>query len=626
MYVQSAISQLWTNDADGRLLRDIVINPDTSFPRWVIDSLRAAQHRYDGRDKLLWRSDSIVLKDTTQLQYSGLGTLTNSKFTQAGVSQGWGPNTTVRFGSADVLVVDPLGNITNGATYDTTFINGFPQQPVQLPRNATYQAATGRILTTGASLPGLRTFYYDSSGNEAFSSLIGDAGGTNPSEDRRSYYDASGRLVAAEWRFLPSQGNPGTWGYKRAFEEYRHDPLGRRIWVRAQRDCYLIPSTMPDLSGLSIECSRSFVRRTIWDGQQELAEIQAPDNATDRETDGSYFSAQALINGKDPNPYYGRVIYTYGHTIDQPLSIFRLGYADWPQGGSYTTSAWGTFAVMPFWDAMGNAKIGTFGNGAAVRQLVPSPPPPPTQQCTNPNNSPQRCVKLYWPESFTALDRLKGFTPQMYAGSLLDGKRNASGTEFKRNRVYDPKTGRFTQEDPIGLAGGLNLYGFANGDPVNFSDPFGLQAMGSSGCPGGYVEFETQCLNPAGAVGLVLTGAELRIAGAARSIVARAGNALRAWRIERRGEAIFSAAQEGGRHAGFLRNYATRPAAELRRSIRSLEARAAEHERFLRDPLSGAERWSQLTPQHQASILEGWRTEITAAREQIEILRRLLNR
>ena len=30
--------------------------------------------------------------------------------------------------------------------------------------------------------------------------------------------------------------------------------------------------------------------------------------------------------------------------------------------------------------------------------------------------------------------------------------------------------------DPIGLAGGLNLYGFANGDPINFSDPFGLSA------------------------------------------------------------------------------------------------------------------------------------------------------
>ena len=33
---------------------------------------------------------------------------------------------------------------------------------------------------------------------------------------------------------------------------------------------------------------------------------------------------------------------------------------------------------------------------------------------------------------------------------------------------------RFTQEDPIGFGGGINLYGFAEGDPVNFSDPFGL--------------------------------------------------------------------------------------------------------------------------------------------------------
>lgn len=44
----------------------------------------------------------------------------------------------------------------------------------------------------------------------------------------------------------------------------------------------------------------------------------------------------------------------------------------------------------------------------------------------------------------------------------------------RRFREYDPATGQFTHEDPIGLAGGANLYGFANGDPVNFGDPFGL--------------------------------------------------------------------------------------------------------------------------------------------------------
>jgi len=41
-------------------------------------------------------------------------------------------------------------------------------------------------------------------------------------------------------------------------------------------------------------------------------------------------------------------------------------------------------------------------------------------------------------------------------------------------RYYDPATGRFTRADPIGLGGGLNLYGFAGGDPVSNSDPFGL--------------------------------------------------------------------------------------------------------------------------------------------------------
>jgi hypothetical protein len=44
--------------------------------------------------------------------------------------------------------------------------------------------------------------------------------------------------------------------------------------------------------------------------------------------------------------------------------------------------------------------------------------------------------------------------------------------------------GLFTQEDPIGLAGGMNLYGFANGDPINFSDPFGLKAGPCDGLRG----------------------------------------------------------------------------------------------------------------------------------------------
>lgn len=53
---------------------------------------------------------------------------------------------------------------------------------------------------------------------------------------------------------------------------------------------------------------------------------------------------------------------------------------------------------------------------------------------------------------------------------------------YKRNRYYDPTQGRFTQIDQIGLGGGLNAYGFAGGDPINYSDPFGLCKQGDP-CP-----------------------------------------------------------------------------------------------------------------------------------------------
>ncbi|MBX3175258.1 MAG: hypothetical protein KF709_12655 [Gemmatimonadaceae bacterium] len=47
--------------------------------------------------------------------------------------------------------------------------------------------------------------------------------------------------------------------------------------------------------------------------------------------------------------------------------------------------------------------------------------------------------------------------------------------------------GPATQRDPIGLAGGVNQYGYVGGDPVNFSDPFGLcEKPNENGkCPGG---------------------------------------------------------------------------------------------------------------------------------------------
>ena len=78
--------------------------------------------------------------------------------------------------------------------------------------------------------------------------------------------------------------------------------------------------------------------------------------------------------------------------------------------------------------------------------------------------------------NLTRVDGDKGGPVLTWTGSLLSGRADGSGLQYRRNRYYDPGSGRFTQADPIGLAGGPSGYGLAEGDPVNSTDAFGLSA------------------------------------------------------------------------------------------------------------------------------------------------------
>lgn len=53
-------------------------------------------------------------------------------------------------------------------------------------------------------------------------------------------------------------------------------------------------------------------------------------------------------------------------------------------------------------------------------------------------------------------------------------------------RFLEPQTGRYTRPDPFSLREGESLYTYAEGDPLRFSDPFGLKPCSCNDqCPGG---------------------------------------------------------------------------------------------------------------------------------------------
>jgi RHS repeat-associated protein len=176
------------------------------------------------------------------------------------------------------------------------------------------------------------------------------------------------------------------------------------------------------------------LERTFWDGDQVVYE--------ERGWAGEGADATAMEQPGGPNAFYGWVHYLHGAGLDAPLAMKRMGrdavvlHRTWRGAVAGATTFAGAAVIEVAWPAA------TRDAFLAPDQRAPDPP------------------------------------PAAWLGSLVEDQRDVTGLTYRRNRYYDASSGRFTQADPIGLAGGLTTYGYAGGDPINFADPFGLCPKG----------------------------------------------------------------------------------------------------------------------------------------------------
>jgi RHS repeat-associated protein len=93
-------------------------------------------------------------------------------------------------------------------------------------------------------------------------------------------------------------------------------------------------------------------------------------------------------------------------------------------------------------------------------------------------------------------------TPAESRGWIDQRNDSETGLTYLHARYFDPKLGSFLSADPIGVKGGMHLYGYGFGDPVNNLDPSGTAGCQASGKrvrawheQGGYVWGDPYCLN-----------------------------------------------------------------------------------------------------------------------------------
>ncbi|WFE72158.1 RHS repeat-associated core domain-containing protein [Halomonas sp. M1] len=324
-------------------------------------------------------------------------------------------------------------------------------QPLVLERGHTNLGQLDHLTLRSPDTTSQQAYQYDALGRLSFRSLQGD-----PAEKVIAYsYDAAGRLIGSQ-----------------------HGDNAHRYSVDAAGNRLAAPSTENPTPNTTNQLAQLNGTRYRYDGAGNLIERQQPNG--ERLTLG-YDGANRLVHLIHASElgYTREATYRYdglgrriSKTVRHTNGTTATTHYGWDGDrivreeteNQRTTVVYepGSFVPMLRIDDTQQGQI----LSAYITDALGTP-----MQLVTPNGQPRWLAE---PDDWAAVKNQRAVRnvtqPIRFQGQWHDEE---SELYYNRHRYYDPQQGRYISQDPIGLNGGTNLYGYVT-NPTGMVDPLGL--------------------------------------------------------------------------------------------------------------------------------------------------------
>jgi RHS repeat-associated protein len=414
-----------------------------------------------GRPKTLQKTSG----QQTSLTYDGMGRVkTMSDVVGSLVWQydNEGNQTDLTEGAANIhRTFDDLGHVltcadSSGNTVTYTYDNESNLETVVYPGNKTViytYDGSNRLKTVTDWANRLTTYYYDDAGR------LTSIERPNGTRQRLEYYDSNQLQHSYEEKGATALWNAG-YGYDNAYRLTSYTPTP-------------ITKTLPPPPA-----------SMTYDNDNRLSTYNGQSVTSD--TNGNLLAAPAsgFLLGALTWDARNRLLTSGGVTYTYDSENRRISSTKDSQPTTYTWSRGGLDRLLVKNNPDGSVTRYVYGLGLLYEETTPS----------GGGSASTSFYHYNWQGSTVALSDAAGNVTARISYSPYGERTVESGTvttpfcfngQFgvmtesngllcMQARYYSPVFRRFLSEDPAGFSGGINLYAYTGGDPVNFMDPFGL--------------------------------------------------------------------------------------------------------------------------------------------------------